>query len=260
MCIFIYSDSNDWHETVSGNTLCLSRLQYSPESNSAAPPTFISHSLLIDERGIAKLHVAGLPVDLKACPALTLSEISSDSVNYSNFPSFIDLLESLAICPGNPESMFVDVVQKKKKKCFVSRGGIPSLKVVAWPNLVSGSFCSTTVRSRKCEILTTSGQRCQPCQQTRAQLRVYYKRSQTPSSPLTASKFAKNSSLSTPQRSGKFAQLARKAKFQQRKITRTPNIEPLQCWGQRNSHVTPELRIPLLFNLWFYKRLWAFTW
>ena len=136
--------------------------------------------------------------------------------------------------------MFVDVVQKKKK-CFVSRGGAPSLKVVAWPNLVSGSFCSTTVRSRKCEILTTtSGRRCQPCQKTRAQLRDYYKRSQTPSSPLTASKFAKNSSLSTPQRSGKFAQLARKTKFQQRKIMRLKNR--IKAWTEKRSiEVQPDL-------------------
>ena len=188
------------------------------DASSEGSPTLLSHSLQVTPSGLAKLYVAGQRVDLSACPPLEKCGVKISSINYQNYPRFLEFLDGTGICHGNPEKTYKDLVAAKKR-CLVRRDGVRAVRTDFYPVRYKKELYESTVRSTRCHLLTlTPGKRCRECKNARVQLRVYSRRRSKSSGAL--SKYFKNACLSTPQQRSKMQKLAKKNRQQEQSINR----------------------------------------
>jgi len=126
----------------------------------------ISHSIAINQNLTWSLNVNGQQVDTALCTYLASvpSVLSPRALS-----EMLELIESLQICTGQPDSDFVNLLQLRKGK-IVSLQGTTSAYIDNTPFISKDKFNSVTVRTTQCEILTKTGI-CQSCKQYRSTLR-----------------------------------------------------------------------------------------
>ena len=131
----------------------------------------IDLSLVVKEDFTWSLTVHGVDVDGKRCPSI--SKFSNPLLPV-NVNQFIECLDKLAICPGHPDSHFVEFAMAKRK--FTSANGKVTAVLDSTSDVtLNGDTFSNTVRVANCQMLVPSG-KCCACVSYRPSLRTMYNR------------------------------------------------------------------------------------
>ncbi len=152
-------------------------------------PLIVTRSLIIKPDCKWILHVNGHLVDPSVIPSL--STIPS-SVSAETAGVLLENIGQLKTCPGNPDTRFVALGEKKKNGQFLSQ----SKAIVAYIDsgiCVSdaGETYPSTIRCSNCHLLT-DGSRCTNCRSYRRNLIAQALRTQKPKSPYRLKKNHKN--------------------------------------------------------------------
>ena len=122
----------------------------------------------------------------------------------ASLPQLIELVDSISLCPGNPDAHFLEMGDARKGKF--------NLAVIddTIPVKIDDKTYSRTVRAHSCKLIVgVSGARCSSCKLYRNQLRATYSRWMKKSP--TVKKFANNRYLNTPQKQEKLKNLQSRA-------------------------------------------------
>ena len=181
-------------------SLCICKM--SIQSNQA-PVVIISLNVNADLTWFVYAHSHCLNYTSKAL--LSIPQI----LDGSSLNNLLDLLEKLHICIGQPDSHFVSMVQAKKGSIVSPDGKVVACLDQYTPLIVEDTCYSATVRTKSCEVLTTS-YKYSSCKAYRSNLHAIYnrwcKRSVTPSTDDTSS-HSNHRYLGSPQKKRKMLRL-----------------------------------------------------
>ncbi len=138
-----------------------------------------------------------------AFPHNPLSSIPQ-TVNEQSLAHLISLLESAKVCPGNPDSGFMELREKHKGRFLTSGGELKASVESGFPINWNGECSSSTIKMHDCEIFTHEA-KCFSCKSYRAQLRAMQSRLRRENG--SPKKFANDRYLNTPQTTKKVKSL-----------------------------------------------------
>ncbi len=175
-------------------------------------PLAISHSVLVNPDLSWSVFVHGHKVEKK--PSNPLSAVP-DCLDRNSLATLISILDSSNVCPGNTRSCHVEMAHSQKGKFVGPNGEIKAVLETGYPVTQSGEVFPSTVRATECEMLV-HGSKCSTCKAYGSTLRAMYSRWARKSA--TASKFANNRYLSTPQKTDKLKGLQEKASSAEKEV------------------------------------------
>lgn len=210
--------SNQWIIKGQGmNNIAVYKTSTHPSS-----PLVVTHSVRIQENLSWNLFVHGSQVDSLKCTLLTgIPEILSPS----SLEEFLKLLDKYNICPGNPDSGYIEMVEAKKGQLMSkNRQNLIATVDSFSPVFLNGEKYAKTVRVSTCELLV-EGRKCTSCVSYRNSLRSMYHRwlKQKPLSPsrrLSTRSKTNLRWLSTPEKSKRYSQLRTRLDAESKKIKR----------------------------------------
>ena len=133
----------------------MTKIEVNSKEEDWAPPSWATHSLVIDKDNLEKLFVLGLNVDLMKGNALQNSLISYSEVTYQNFHNFLNFLDNAFVCLQNPEEKYIKMARKWKKTYF-------SKWVHSQAVTYKAKLHQATIHSAKCELIVSDqDRRCQ---------------------------------------------------------------------------------------------------
>ena len=171
----------------------------------------LTHSIVVDEiTGQWKLYVHGKEVNLTECQ--TLKALANPVTHVGMVMSVINAVDAMRVCPGHPESDFVEML-KQKKGVIKSANGVVVARLDDYACVyVDRIAYDVTVRSKNCVLLTSNDAiRCSSCSSYRSNLRAIY--SNYKSRPKSTSARCQSSSkanyryLRTPEKHKRLANL-----------------------------------------------------
>ena len=152
-------------------------------------------------------------------PALSSMPKCLDTISLSRL---LSLLESLPVCPGHPDTHFLEMVDAKKGQLYGKSGNIVAFTDSFTPVHFNGQFYARTVRTASCELLAYGG-KCSSCKDYHPHLRALFS-DWTTQKQKEVSKFTNNQHLSTPQKQKKMKSLTARAKEGEKQVKRVQHI------------------------------------
>ena len=153
--------------------ICLCKISTQAISNEATgsrQPPIISHCLTIHADLTWTLYVHNHEVNHHNCSSLQSTPRTLDS---ESLMKFLQLLDRLYVCCGQPDSHFVSMINAKKGKIISHDGKITASIDQHAPVSFNGQNFLVTVRTESCEIITNS-KNCSSCKLYRNTLHAMY--------------------------------------------------------------------------------------
>ena len=139
-------------------------MQNTAGPSSSNQPVSVSHCLIINENLTWKLYVHQKVLHHDNCAALHSFSLF---LKPSTVNSFLEKLDSLRICIGNPDNNFIELCEAQKGR-ILSPDGSVSAFVDSFSTLkCEGESYSSTVRTTKCDMIVT-GNKCKYCKKYRS--------------------------------------------------------------------------------------------
>ena len=158
-----------WCVDFNGSTLSICKIQHiSSTSQSSTQPLVISHCLSVEQDCSWTVH--GKQVSHNQCTPLESvpSTLDPTAVN-----SLLSLVNSLQVCPGNPDAKFISMCHARNGHIEASDGTVKAMLDNYCPVMLNGQKHMTTVRTMSCHLLVR-GFKCAPCNKCRAVLRALW--------------------------------------------------------------------------------------
>ena len=192
-------------------------MQNTAGPSSSNQPVSVSHCLIINENLTWKLYVHQKVLHHDNCAALHSFSLF---LKPSTVNSFLEKLDSLRICIGNPDNNFIELCEAQKGR-ILSPDGSVSAFVDSFSTLkCEGESYSSTVRTTKCDMIVT-GNKCKYCKKYRSVLRAMcsrHKKSPPSSERSDVSSHTNYRYLSTPEKITRLANLHSKFVQEKRKL------------------------------------------
>lgn len=182
----------------------------------------ITHSVRIKENLSWNLSVHGFQVDSLKCRLL--SGIP-EKLCPNSLEELLKLLDKCNICPGNPDSGYIEMVEAKRGQLMSkNRQNVTATVDSFSPVFLNGEKYAKTVRVSTCELLV-EGSKCASCVSYRDSLRSMYHRwlkqkSLSPSKRQSTRNRTNLRWLSTPEKSKRYSQLRTRLDAKEKKIKR----------------------------------------
>ena len=180
----------------------------------------VTHSLTVSEDLSWTALVHGHPVKSINCDLLLSTP---NQLNDESLKALVAKLDSCRVCPGHPDSNFVEMLMSKKGK-LTSNNGKETVATIdsAAPVQLNGNVYTQTVRYKACQILTADT-KCWQCVRYRDSLRKSFhrwkKRINTSPSRKTATTSHTNLRfLNTPERQQRYRNLKVRSDTAERKV------------------------------------------
>lgn len=192
----------------------------SNEQDSEHPPV-VSRSLVVNEdlswRVFVHDHLIGR--ENKQLSAIPMH------LNSASFKSLIKIVECAKICPGHPNTNYIEMARKHKDGVFLSQNGDAKAKLEVTED-ASGDTYSTTIRTSQCELLISCEgvSRCDACKTYSKTLRALYSRFSNNERIMTPSKFTNNRYLSSPHKERKLKHLQKRALMAEKEVERLKEV------------------------------------
>lgn len=173
-----------------------------------------------------------MDVDGKWCPSISKFSNPLLPVNVNHF---IECLDKLAVCPGHPDSHFVEFVMAKRK--FTSANGKVTAVLDSTSDVtLNGDTFSNTVRVANCQMLVPSG-KCCACVSYRTSLRTMYNRwlknkKHTPTRRTNSSSRVNIRWLNTPEKRKRIQSIQRRLVAAERQVEQLKE----KIWNSVKSH------------------------
>ena len=158
---------DEWYDNTPD---CLEQIRLSRQEFTASEPVVVTRCLIVSSDLTWTVYIHGHRVEQEQCPVL--QEFQS-LLNVESFKRLVTLLDTLHVCPGNPDQKFVEMCENKKGKLLTTKGETAAYLDTKCSVTYAGSTYSKTVRHVGCELLVT-GTRCQECLSYRNNLRSMY--------------------------------------------------------------------------------------
>ena len=168
----------------------------------------MTHTLLVNDDCTWKLFICGHEVKPITDGPLNAVPVT---LNQESFINLISIIDQCKVCPGNPDTHFIELGNSRKGKFETSGGEIKARIEEGFPVTLKESVYTSTVRNTNCHILI-HGEKCINCHKYRPQLRAMYSRyNQSKHKPHTvSSKYINNRFLKTPEKNEKLKNLQTK--------------------------------------------------
>ena len=177
----------------------------------------ITHSLTISSNLTWKLSVHDTEVTSTTCQSL--SSVPA-ILSHNDLTSFLTLLDTLRICPGNPDNHFLEMADSRKGK-FETQHGATSAVVDSNAHVfLNGEEYYRTIRSVSCEMVTNEV-KCPECKRYRSTLRSGYSRWYRRNSAdkvTQADSHVNHRYMNTPEKLAKINSLREKAKVSEQDV------------------------------------------
>ncbi len=160
-----------WSNQTVSVTKPIEKLQFckiSSQPSGTAQPLVVTHCIIVYPDFSWEVFVYGHKV--VPSPTNPLSSIPQ-AVNEQSLVHLISVLDTARICPGNPDSGFIELREKHKGKFLTSGGEIKASVESGFPINWNGECSSSTIRTSDCEILIHEA-KCSSCKSYRYQLRA----------------------------------------------------------------------------------------
>ena len=181
-------------------------------------PTIISLCLEIKSNLTWSLFVHNRQVD-ENCAALSSVPKCLDVTSLSRL---LSLLETMPVCPGHPDTHFLEMVDAKKGKLRGQSGNVVAFTDNYASVHLNGEFYPRTVRTASCELFVHGG-KCSSCKEYRPHLRALFSR-WSAQKQKGVSKFTNNQHLNTPQKQEKMKSLKARAQEAEKEVKRLQYI------------------------------------
>lgn len=200
-----WCDQTKTQDTITQIQLCKIEAQ-----TSVSTPLVITHTLLVERDLSWNVFVHGHHINRTTSGLLSSIPSHIDS---STLLTLLSILDSASVCPGHPDSKFIEIAKKRKGVFYGQNGEIKASLESSFPVVRNGVTYSSTIRASQCEILIKNEKSiCETCKAYGSTLRAIYSRcarSQTDAS--TPSKFTNNRYLASPQKMKKMKELQERA-------------------------------------------------
>ena len=143
-------------------------------------------------------------------------------IDSTTLSRLLDLVDSLPVCPGNPDSHFLEMAAARKGHFQSKTNELTAFTDSFAPVSLNGECYPQTVRTTTCELLVHGG-KCKPCKEYRAPLRAMYSRWSTCKGK-EVSKYTNDQHLRTPQKKQKLESLKTRAQEAEREVKRLQTI------------------------------------
>ena len=169
----------------------------------------ITHCVRITEHLTWNLSIHGTQVDSLKCELL--AEIP-ETLNQTSLGKLLELIDSCNVCPGNPDTGYVEMAVARKGQLISKKHDIVTAIVDSFaPVSCRGKLYTNTIRVSSCELLV-KGNKCTSCVLYRDSLRKMYNRwlklkSLSPSKRQSTRSKTNLRWLSTPEKSKRYSRL-----------------------------------------------------
>lgn len=151
--------TTDWHiKCLPGEVVRIFNIQH--EDSTSQIPVSVSRLLIVREDYTWICKVNGLEVP-KTC---SIFSSLPKTLTLNDFTSLLTSLKSSSVCPGNPDSCFIELCNSRK-------GQFLSVKRTAVASLDKSNPSSLTIQHTSCHLLVPNGKRCCTCRNYRNCLR-----------------------------------------------------------------------------------------
>ena len=162
--------SSSWSSHHSGRVIKICKIQ------SCGSSMKVTHSLSINSDGTWEIYVHGH--QLSPSCTLVLASVPSVLTTQQSVESLLKVLNEANICPGHPDTEWVEFVKSCRGQIFTGSGeklaDIDSFS----PIVVKDACYDETVRPTSCEILV-AGKKCRSCLAVRPSIRHQFRRLKT---------------------------------------------------------------------------------
>ena len=171
-------------------------------------PTVVVMNAKIGSTGLACLFVRGHKVPFSTIRSYNVKTFPSpESVTQDNYKQFLSFLDSLFVCPGNPDLEFIRQCRARKGLFRDKKGDVVATLDSHSAFVFNREFFVHTVRKSNCSMLLKSSKmRCRACVSYRPALHVMSSRPRREKQ--SVSKYASNTFLRLPQLREKVSRLA----------------------------------------------------
>ena len=218
------SGTNNWHESNATDGAVVVSKVVSPPEDPIRPtggdrPTSVIMSATVRSTGLSSLFVRHKDVDFSVLKKIDDARFPSpEAITLDNFRTFTSFLDSLFICPGNPDLRFVQLCRSRKGFLRDIKGSVLAALDSHSSFAFKGEVFVHTVRRVDCSLLLTSSRRsCAACTSYRGALQMM---SAVPLERKIVSKYTSNRLLRTPQLREKVNALARERRTALQRIRR----------------------------------------
>ena len=197
-----------WHRQVHASSYVLfSKLDSTSSSTSTSQPAVITRCIEVREdfSWVVYIHDHKL-----------------NRINENTLLRLLNLVDTLHVCPGNPDIHFVEMATDRKGEFRSKTDDLMACADSYAPVFLNGESYPQTVRATTCELLVGSG-KCEQCKKYCATLRAMYSRWSIRRGK-EASKYTNDQHLNTPQRKRKLTSLRTGAYEAEREVNRLRGI------------------------------------
>ena len=145
-----------------------------PQASQSTEPLVISHSLLVDADLSWRVFIHGHRVDKSTSNSLAAVP---DHLDSSAFAHLLSILQSVNVCPGQPNPRYIEMAVSRKGTFTGPDGDIKATLETSFQVTLKGKVFPSTIRTTKCEVLTDArGSTCSTCRGYGSTLQAMYSR------------------------------------------------------------------------------------
>lgn len=146
-------------------------------------------------------------------------------LNSASFKSLIKIVECAKICPGHPNTNYIEMARKCKDGVFLSQNGDTKAKLEVTEDAIGDTYL-ITIRTSQCELLISCEgvSRCDACKTYSKTLRALYSHFSNNERIMTPSKFTNNRYLSSPDKERKLKHLRKRALMAEKEVERLKEV------------------------------------